>query len=135
MRRRGRRAGAAVGGARAARRGGRPLMTARAAQQSRRVEIGMTGDELLGFINKVAANLYRDPALNLLGVAEKVKMLINAHVSARGVDPKIPPTMNVSKLAPIATKSLGYRILDDPCTRRRPKRESRITRETSPSGR
>jgi hypothetical protein len=43
--------------------------------------------KLLGFINKVAANLYRDPALNLLGVAEKVKALINAHVSARGVDP------------------------------------------------
>lgn len=48
--------------------------------------------KLLGFINKVAANLYRDAALNLLGVAEKVKALINAHVSARGVDPKIPPT-------------------------------------------
>ena len=48
--------------------------------------------KLLGFINKVAANLYRDSALNLLGVAEKVKALINAHVSARGVDPKIPPT-------------------------------------------
>ncbi|MGH8610583.1 MAG: type I restriction endonuclease subunit R [Gammaproteobacteria bacterium] len=48
--------------------------------------------KLLGFINKVAANLYRDPALNLLGVAEKVKALINAHISARGVDPKIPPT-------------------------------------------
>jgi len=49
--------------------------------------------KLLGFINKVAANLYRDPALNLLGVAEKVKALIYAHVSARGVDPKVPPTM------------------------------------------
>jgi type I restriction enzyme R subunit len=48
--------------------------------------------KLLGFINKVAANLYRDPTLNLLGVAAKVKALINAHVSARGVDPKIPPT-------------------------------------------
>lgn len=48
--------------------------------------------KLLGFINKVAANLYRDPALNLFGVAEKVKALINAHVSARGVDPKVPPT-------------------------------------------
>jgi type I restriction enzyme R subunit len=48
--------------------------------------------KLLGFINKVAANLYRDPALNLFGVSEKVKSLINAHVSARGVDPKIPPT-------------------------------------------
>jgi type I restriction enzyme, R subunit len=48
--------------------------------------------KLLGLINKVAANLYRDPALDLLGVAEKVKALINAHISARGVDPKIPPT-------------------------------------------
>ena len=48
--------------------------------------------KLLGFINKVAANLYRDPALNLFGVAEKVKALINAHISARDVDPKIPPT-------------------------------------------
>jgi type I restriction enzyme R subunit len=48
--------------------------------------------KLLGFINKVAANLYRDPALNLLGVAEKVKALIDLHVAARGVDPKIPPT-------------------------------------------
>jgi type I restriction enzyme R subunit len=48
--------------------------------------------KLLGFINKVAANLYRDATLDLLGVPEKVKALINAHVSARGVDPKIPPT-------------------------------------------
>jgi type I restriction enzyme R subunit len=47
--------------------------------------------KLLGFINKVAANLYRDPTLNLLGVPEKVRALIDAHVSARGVDPKIPP--------------------------------------------
>ena len=48
--------------------------------------------KLLGFINKVAANLYRDPALNLLGVAEKVKALINGHIAAQGVDPKVPPT-------------------------------------------
>lgn len=47
--------------------------------------------KLLGFINKVAANLYRDPALNLLGVGERVKALIDTHVAARGVDPKIPP--------------------------------------------
>jgi type I restriction enzyme R subunit len=47
--------------------------------------------KLLGFINKVAANLYRDAGLDLLGVAERVKTLINEHVSARGVDPKIPP--------------------------------------------
>ncbi len=48
--------------------------------------------KLLGFINKVAANLYRDATLDLLGVSEKVKELINKHISARGVDPKIPPT-------------------------------------------
>lgn len=48
--------------------------------------------KLLGFSNKVAANLYRDPALNLFGVAEKVKALIYGHVSARGIDPRIPPT-------------------------------------------
>ena len=48
--------------------------------------------KLLGFINKVAGNLYRDAALNLLGVAEKVKALIDNHISARGVDPKVPPT-------------------------------------------
>ncbi|KTB49139.1 type I site-specific deoxyribonuclease, HsdR family [Dehalogenimonas alkenigignens] len=48
--------------------------------------------KLLGFINKVAANLYRDSALNLQGVAEKVKALIDSYILARGVDPKIPPT-------------------------------------------
>jgi type I restriction enzyme R subunit len=48
--------------------------------------------KLLGFINKAAANLYRDPALNLLGVAARVKALIDAHITARGVDPRIPPT-------------------------------------------
>lgn len=48
--------------------------------------------KLLGFINKVAANLYRDPALDLLGIAERVKAMINAHVSARGVNPRLPPT-------------------------------------------
>ncbi|HTX54911.1 MAG TPA: hypothetical protein VMD08_16010, partial [Candidatus Baltobacteraceae bacterium] len=47
--------------------------------------------KLLGYINKVAANLYRDPALNLLGVAERVKALIDEHVTARGIDPKVPP--------------------------------------------
>lgn len=47
--------------------------------------------KLLGFINKVAANLYRDSTLNLLGVPERVRALIDKHVAARGVDPKIPP--------------------------------------------
>lgn len=47
--------------------------------------------KLLGFINKVAANLYRDSTLNLLGVPERVRALIDRHVAARGVDPKIPP--------------------------------------------
>ena len=47
--------------------------------------------KLLGFINKVAANLYRNPLLNLVGVPQRVKELINRHVTARGVDPKIEP--------------------------------------------
>lgn len=49
--------------------------------------------KLLGFINKVAANLYRDSTLNLLGVPERVRALIDKHVAARGVDPKIPPIL------------------------------------------
>lgn len=47
---------------------------------------------LLGFINKAAANLYRDEQLNLLGVGRKVRDLIDQHISANGVDPKVPPT-------------------------------------------
>jgi hypothetical protein len=49
--------------------------------------------KLLGFINKVAASLYRDPALNLLGVAEKVKALIDAHVRSRG-EPQNPSNLD-----------------------------------------
>lgn len=47
--------------------------------------------KVLGFINKAAANLYRDGQLNLLGVGNKVRQLIDRHIEARGVDPKVPP--------------------------------------------
>jgi type I restriction enzyme, R subunit len=47
--------------------------------------------KLLGFINKVAANLYRSEQMSLVGVGEKVRRLIDEHIIARGVDPKIPP--------------------------------------------
>ena len=47
--------------------------------------------KILGFIAKVAANLYRDNQLNLLGVEKKVRQLIDEYISAQGVDPKIPP--------------------------------------------
>jgi type I restriction enzyme R subunit len=47
--------------------------------------------KILGFIAKVAANLYRDNQLNLLGVAQKVRQLIDEYISAQGIDPKIPP--------------------------------------------
>lgn len=47
--------------------------------------------KILGFIAKVAANLYRDGQLNLLGVEIKVRQLIDQYIVAQGIDPKIPP--------------------------------------------
>ncbi|HNQ90204.1 MAG TPA: type I restriction endonuclease [Verrucomicrobiota bacterium] len=47
--------------------------------------------KILGFIAKVAANLYRDSQLNLLGVAQKVRQLIDEYISAQGVNPAGPP--------------------------------------------
>ncbi len=47
--------------------------------------------KLLGFINKAAANLYRDAQLNLTGAGHKVRRLIDEHIVANGVDPKVPP--------------------------------------------
>ena len=43
------------------------------------------------FIAKVAANLYRDSILNLLGVQPKVKRLIDEYIAANGIDPAVPP--------------------------------------------
>ncbi|MGC8492348.1 MAG: type I restriction endonuclease subunit R [Syntrophobacteraceae bacterium] len=47
--------------------------------------------KILGFIAKVAANLYRDNQLNLEGVDRRVKALIDEYVSAEGIDPRIAP--------------------------------------------
>lgn len=47
--------------------------------------------KILGFIAKVAANLYRDEQLNLLGVEIKVRQLIDQYIAAQGIDPRIPP--------------------------------------------
>jgi len=47
--------------------------------------------KILGFINKAAANLYRDGQLNLLGAGQKVRELIDEYVVAQGVDPRVPP--------------------------------------------
>lgn len=47
--------------------------------------------KILGFIAKVAANLYYDKQLNLYGVRHKVKQLIDQYIAANGIDPKIPP--------------------------------------------
>lgn len=44
-----------------------------------------------GKINQGAKNLYRDEQLDIVGVGEKVRQLINENIQARGVDPKIPP--------------------------------------------
>lgn len=51
----------------------------------------MRDAKILGFINKAAANLYRDGGLMILGAGRKVQALIDAHLRAHGIDPKIPP--------------------------------------------
>jgi type I restriction enzyme R subunit len=51
----------------------------------------------LGKIAIGARNLYRDERLDINGVGEKVKELIEEHIYATGVDPKIPP---IDLLAP-----------------------------------
>jgi len=45
----------------------------------------------LRYIHKTAANRYRDENLNLLGVGNKVRTLIDKHIMSRGIDPKIGP--------------------------------------------
>jgi len=45
----------------------------------------------LGLINRVAARLYRDEEINLMGVGEKVRRLIDEYVEARGIRVEIPP--------------------------------------------
>jgi type I restriction enzyme, R subunit len=47
--------------------------------------------KILGFINKAAANLFRDGQLNVLGAGRKVRDLIDEYLVARGVDPRVPP--------------------------------------------
>jgi type I restriction enzyme R subunit len=47
--------------------------------------------KLLGKIAHGARNTYRDEQLNILDAGEKVKKLIEEHISATGVNPKIPP--------------------------------------------
>jgi len=51
----------------------------------------LTDLKLLGKINHGARNLYRDSQLNISGVGEKVRKLIDEHIYSTGVDPKIPP--------------------------------------------
>jgi len=53
--------------------------------------------KLLGFINKAASNRYRDSQLNIAGVGGKVRELIDEHIMAQGVDPKVPPISILDK--------------------------------------
>lgn len=53
--------------------------------------------KLLGFINKAASNRYRDSQLDLAGVGNKVRQLIDEHIVAQGVDPKVPPISILDK--------------------------------------
>jgi len=47
--------------------------------------------KLLGFINKSAANLYRDSQLDLVSAGHKVRQLIDQYIVARGVNPRVGP--------------------------------------------
>jgi type I restriction enzyme R subunit len=47
--------------------------------------------KILGYINKAAANLYRDSQLNMLGAGNKVRQLIDQYIVASGIDPQVPP--------------------------------------------
>ncbi len=51
----------------------------------------ITDLKFLGKVNHAARNRYRDEELDIAGVGEKVRQLINEHIYATGVDPKIPP--------------------------------------------
>jgi len=51
----------------------------------------MRDAKILGFIARVASNLYRDNQLNLLGVEQKVRLLIDEYIAAQGVEPGVPP--------------------------------------------
>jgi len=53
--------------------------------------------KLLGFINKAASNRYRDSQLNIAGVGAKVRQLIDEHIIAQGIDPKVPPISILDK--------------------------------------
>ena len=65
---------------------------------------------LLGKINQGARNLYRDAQLDLVGVGEKVRALIEEHIRATGVDPKIAP---IDLLAVDYKKKLQAHLSDE----------------------
>lgn len=47
--------------------------------------------KFLGKVSHAARNRYRDEQLSIAGAGEKVRQLIDEHIYATGVDPKIPP--------------------------------------------
>ena len=47
--------------------------------------------KFLGKVNHGARNLFRDEQLDIAGCGEKVRQLIDEHIRATGVNPKIPP--------------------------------------------
>lgn len=53
--------------------------------------------KLLGKIAIAARNRYRDEELNITGCGEKVRQLIEEHIYASGIDPKIPPVNILSE--------------------------------------
>lgn len=50
----------------------------------------------LGLISRMAANVYREVELNLAGIGENVRQLIDEYVESRGIDPTIAPVSILS---------------------------------------
>jgi len=62
---------------------------------------------LLGLINQQARNRYRDDQLNVRGAGPRVEELIDAHVRACGIDPKVPPISILDAAFPQAVAQAG----------------------------
>lgn len=61
----------------------------------------------LGLINMQAKNRYRDGQLNTRGAGPRVEQLIDQHIRASGIDPKVPPISILDVNFPQAVQAAG----------------------------
>lgn len=63
--------------------------------------------KLFGFIAQAARNRYRDTRINIVGAGEKVRQLIDLHLKAIGIDPKVAPVQITDAGFAEKTNTLG----------------------------